>query len=301
MTFKQVQRSIIFLLFLVLLTVVALLVRSRLADSNTGERLLYKTVHGDRLFLHFFEPNNEKKDSAGPAVICFFGGGWVKGHPRQFYRHCEDFARLGIPAFSAEYRVGLEHGTTPFECVKDAKSAIRWLRRRADRFNIDPNRIIACGASAGGHLVACSALIPDIEDESDDRNINPRPNAMVLFSPVLDTTEAGYGSETFGLRAKDISPIHHVQSGAPPAVIFHGAKDKVVSHKNSLRFCKRMKEKGNQCELFMYPDGKHGFFHHDEAYKTTFQALMQFLFDRGIVQAAEVSSEMDASFQRAVQ
>ena len=89
----------------------------------------------------------------------FHGGGWKDGTPTVFYRHCKYFASRGIVAMSADYRVGRRDGAKPAQCVSDAKSAIRWLRQHAEKLGIDPNRIVASGGSAGGHLAAATGTI----------------------------------------------------------------------------------------------------------------------------------------------
>ena len=60
------------------------------------------------------------------------------------------------------------HGVTPKECVEDAKSAVRWLRQNAAKLGIDPNRIVAAGGSAGGHIAACTGLAPGLEADGED-------------------------------------------------------------------------------------------------------------------------------------
>jgi len=109
------------------------------------KRVVYKTIDGHELALHVFEPPECATNEKRPAIVFFFGGGWNKGTPSQFYPHCEHLSSLGMVAMSAEYRIKSKHGTTPFECVKDAKSAVRWIRSHADELGIDPHRIAAGG------------------------------------------------------------------------------------------------------------------------------------------------------------
>ena len=92
------------------------------------ELVVYKTIGEVELKLHIFELAERDAKELSPAVVFFFGGGWVGGTPKQFYRQCEHFSSRGMVAISAEYRVKNRHGTTPFECVADGKSAIRWIR-----------------------------------------------------------------------------------------------------------------------------------------------------------------------------
>jgi len=71
--------------------------------------------------------------------------------------------------------------------IADAKSAMRWVRGHADELSIDRSRIAAVGSSASGVLLADTALIADFDDPADDKQIDPRPNALVLYNPGTDT------------------------------------------------------------------------------------------------------------------
>ncbi|WP_055444466.1 alpha/beta hydrolase [Lacinutrix himadriensis] len=223
--------------------------------------LTYKTTEEGNLKMDIFKPSDYKTSDKRPVIIFFFGGGWVAGHPKQFYQQARYFSDRGYLAISAEYRVRGRHKTTPFECVTDGKSAIRWLREHADELGIDPNKIIASGASAGGHVAACTGVIKDFEEVGENLDISSIPNAMILFNPVIDTTEKGYGMEKVGeSRKTEISPCDHVISGIPPTLIFHGTGDKTVPFENVERFTKLTKETGNTCELIPFEGKGHGYF-----------------------------------------
>jgi len=93
--------------------------------------VVYKTVGDVELKLHIFEPPDRQSKEPVPAIVFFFGGGWTGGTPTQFYHQSDYLASRGMMAISAEYRIKSKHGTTPFECVADGKSAIRWVRANA--------------------------------------------------------------------------------------------------------------------------------------------------------------------------
>ena len=121
------------------------------ADLTPDKMVVYKRVDDVELKLHIFEPPDRQANKPVPAIVFFFGGGWVGGTPTQFYHQCDYLASRGMMAISAEYRIKSKHGTTPFECVADGKSAIRWVRANAERLGINPDKIVAGGGSAGGH------------------------------------------------------------------------------------------------------------------------------------------------------
>jgi len=244
-------------------------------QRQPDELLVYKTVKkGLALKLHFFKPEGFDAKDKRPCIVFFFGGGWVGGAPRQFYSYCDFFNSLGFVAISAEYRVKKTHGTTPFECVADGKSAVRWIREHARQLGVDPNRIIASGGSAGGHVAACTGLVKGHGEPGEDLAVSSVPNAMVLFNPVLDTTEKGFGLSKVGeARKTEISPCHQVRKGEPPTVVFHGTADKTVPFENAERFVRLMKEAGNDCTLEAFKDRNHGFFCRGEHKKEDLPAI----------------------------
>jgi len=221
----------------------------------------YKKVNGTTLRMQVFLPPDHRPTDQRPAVVFFFGGGWAGGTTRQFYQQARWLTRHGIVGISAEYRVRSKHKATPFECVKDGKSAIRWVRQHADQLGIDPDQIIAAGGSAGGHVAACTGTISGYEEEGEDLTISSVPNGMILFNPVLDTTKTGFGRDRVGPdRDTEISPCHHVTATTPPTLIMHGTSDSVVPFENAQRFTRLMKEAGAECTLVPFEGSDHGFF-----------------------------------------
>jgi acetyl esterase len=221
----------------------------------------YKTTPQGQLMFDVFMPANHKPTDKRPVIIFFFGGGWVGGSTKQFYQQGKFFSEKGFVAISAEYRIANKHNTSPFECVSDGKSAIRWIRQHANSLGIDTLKVIAAGGSAGGHVAACTGIIKGYETEGENLAISSIPNALVLFNPVMDTGEKGYGMEKVGANRKDdISPVAHVKTGLPPTIIFHGTADKTVPFENVERFTKLMKEANNTCELVPFTGKDHGFF-----------------------------------------
>jgi acetyl esterase/lipase len=91
-------------------------------------------------------------------------------------------------------------GTTVFDCVRDARSAVRWIRQNADALGIDPSRIVAMGGSAGGHLAVSTAQFDRVNEDSDPADVAARPAALILMYPVIDTSADGYQDCQSGRR-----------------------------------------------------------------------------------------------------
>ena len=191
----------------------------------------------------------------------FFCGGWSSGDPKQFYEQARFLADHGMVAMSAEYRVKSRNNTSPLEAVKDAKSAVRWIRQHAKELGVNPDKIVASGGSSGGHIACCTGVIDGFDEAGEDLSVSSVPNAMILFNPVLDTTEKGYGLDKVGsARMTDISPCHHVRPSIVPTLLMHGTADKTVPFENAERFTRLMKEADNECELEPFEGKDHGFF-----------------------------------------
>ncbi len=235
-----------------------------LKDAKPDRIIEFKQTEQGELKLHVFEPTASSKNVKRPAVVFFFGGGWVGGSPSQFYPHCRHLADQGMVAISAEYRIQSKHKTTPFECVEDGKSAIRWVRQHAEQFNIDPDRIAAGGGSAGGHVAATTATLTKFDNPQEDNAISSVPNALLLFNPVADTTDKGWagGPKKLGDRAEELSPLQHINANTPPTIIFHGTGDTTVRYENVERFQNTMEAAGLRCELHGYEGRPHGFFNY---------------------------------------
>jgi acetyl esterase/lipase len=218
-------------------------------------------------------------------MVFFFGGGWNGGTIQQFAPHAHHFSSKGLICILADYRVKSRQGTTPFEALKDAKSAIRFIKKNAIQFHIDSQKIIASGGSAGGHLAAATALCESFNESSDDLNISCKPAALVLFNPVLDNGPGGYGFDRVGEAYREFSPLHNLAAGAPPTILFLGSEDPLIPVE-TLKYYKKVMEKvGSRCDLHIYQDQKHGFFNFGKEpfYSLTVAAAEDFLMSLGFI------------------
>lgn len=217
---------------------------------------VYKATSEGELRLHVFSPDRPNILVRRPAVVFFFGGGWTSGSVTQFVPQATHLAQRGMVAIVADYRVFGRHGTSPFEAMADAKSAVRWVRARAQQLGVDANRIVAAGGSAGGHIALSAAVFDTFDEAGEDKTVSSKPNALVLFNPAVDVTAA----QRFGARARAGSPLHHLSAGLPPTIILHGKADTTVPYADVERYCADARKHGNQCELVGYDGATHGFF-----------------------------------------
>lgn len=259
---------------------------SHAAPPAPDKSVVYKKIGDLELKLHMFLPEKSQPDVKKPAIIFFFGGGWVSGNPNQFYRQADYLAKRGIVAISAEYRVKKRNKTSPKEAVSDAKSAMRWLRAHAQELNIDANKIIAGGGSAGAHLAAATATIPSFNAENDDLTISSVPNALVLFNPVFDNGPDGWGHKTVKNYWQDISPMHNLHKKVPPTLVLIGDSDKLIPINTPKKFQQKMHDLGLRSELEIYPGQGHGFFNynHKANFRDTLLKVDNFLTSLGYLE-----------------
>ncbi len=252
---------------------------------ETQKTLVYKQTDTTKLKLFFYYPAERENEEHYAAIVFFFGGGWNSGSIDQFEPHAKHFASKGMVAILADYRVRERHDTTPFDAVSDAKSVFRYLRQNAEMLGIDPGRIAGAGGSAGGHIAAAAAMVPGLDDPTDELSVSPRPDALVLFNPVFDNGPEGYGFERIGDRFMEISPIHNIQPGNPPTIIFLGTNDRLIPVATAEKYRDNMIAAGNACQLFLYEGEGHGFFNHrhTEYYLKTLAEAERFLISLGYI------------------
>jgi acetyl esterase/lipase len=236
------------------------------AKVEPTRKVVYKQIDGRELHLHVFEPDGFKASDKRGCFLTIHGGGWRGGEPRRMYPFAVHFAKLGMVGISMEYRLVTTKGTnTVFDCVKDGRSAVRYIRAHAAELGIDPNQIVVNGGSAGGHVAAATAMFTGIDEATDDLKVSSVPNAMVLNYPVIDTSKEGYGNKLIGARWEEISPAHQVKAGLPPTLVLHGTGDTTTPFKGAQKFYDAMIKAGNRCELVVNEGGPHGYLMFDGA------------------------------------
>jgi acetyl esterase len=252
---------------LILSLLVLKIVTSLAQDSLVMmEKIVYKKVDNRELSADMFYTTSSQQKNDNPSIAFFHGGGWVFGNPAEFYEACRRYARKGFVTFSFQYRLSInDDGTyphpdiTPVESAKDARSAIRWLRENAGLLKIHPGKIVVGGQSAGGQLALATALSDSVNEISDNLDISPVPNALLLYSSNVNTMEA-WVDMLLGVRRNEIwsiSPYHNLKKSMPPAIAFYGEEDCTVLPYIVDLFKNKTLELGNHYELYTYPGRKH--------------------------------------------
>ena len=211
---------------------------------------------GDRaLLLDVYAP--EKLDKPVPGLIFIHGGGWKSGSKQDYKLYTIRFAKHGFVAASMGYRFVQE---APFPaCVEDVKCAVRWMRENAAQLNVDPDKIVVIGGSAGGHLALMAgytANMPELEGTGGHAGVSSAVAAVVdLYGPSdftlpkarVDSTVTNFIKKSYE-EAPELyqlaSPITHVKKGVPPTLIFHGTLDHIVPISQSDLLAEKLKSVG---------------------------------------------------------
>lgn len=218
------------------------------------ETLIYKTVKGFQLEAYVFKPKDFDPDTTYAALAAFHGGGWIVGDASFTIESAQHAAENGLVGFSVEYRLSNRADVSPSDAMNDVRDFFVWLRKNADSLSIDPNKVIGKGLSAGGHLVSAVSVIQR-EEESV-------PNAMILISPALDTSD-GYFKSLLrnGENADALSPLKNIKDGLhiPPTLLLQGRTDNLTPTPYAESFHDRMNQLGYSCELVLYEGCGHLF------------------------------------------
>ena len=232
--------------------------------------LTYGTASGQDLKMDVFVAG---KGAPHPALIYFHGGGWVSGGKTPSMLYTLPYLSMGWTVVNVDYRMA---GTALAPAaVEDVRCAVRYVLSRHKDFNIDPQRIVLSGHSAGGHLALIAGLLPVSAglDRQCAGHDEIKVAAIVNWYGITDVADEleGPNMKNYAVRwlgaqpdregiAKRISPLTYVRSGLPPVITIHGDRDKLVPYAHAVRLKEGLDHVGVANELVTVKDGGHGGF-----------------------------------------
>ena len=242
-----------------------------------------------------------------PAVVCVHGGGFRAGTRLGYLPLAFQLAQKGYVAATVSYRLS-PMAQFPAH-VHDVKAAVRFLRAKANRFQIDPDRIGATGGSAGGHLVLFLGLTADVDEfegSGPHQDQSSAVQAVVNFyGPTDFTTSYGksvdaaevlplfLGGDLEHARPLHIkaSPLNWVTPNAAPTLTIHGTEDDYVAHEHAQWLTERLEAAGVETELLTLDGAGHGFkgAHRERAYQAMFDWFDKKLAPRSAQRLAVVA------------
>jgi acetyl esterase/lipase len=255
--------------------------------------LTYCSLENRKLLLDVFYPSVKAKTKR-VAIMIIHGGGWRSGNRTQHYPLAQRLADLGYVCFTPEYRLSTE-ALFP-AAVYDLKSALRWIRTNAKKYDVDTNKIVVLGFSAGGELAAFLGVTNN-NSRFEGRQCNLKSSSAVQAIVDLDGTlsfvhpESGEGDDSkrtsaatywFGFPKKEnpklweaASPLTYVSKNTPPTLFINSSVERM--HAGRTDFLKVSDENGIYSEVKTFSDAPHSFPLFDPWFEPTIKYTDEFL------------------------
>ncbi len=265
--------------------------------SRVEHDVVYRTVDGKDQLLNLYLPDNfigkdpwfiKFRKGKKPTLLHIHGGGWVEGSKDQIVLNLLPYIFRDWVVISINYRLA-DEAKAP-AAVDDCLAALQWVHNNAEKYDIDTNRIVLSGGSAGGHLALLTGMLKEgdllcegkliARDAGDvaaivnwygvaDFEINPHP--MEWFGEGIDLNE----------YVKTLSPINYDRKGGPPVLTVHGTLDEAVPVKQAVDLHEKLREAGIHEQLVLIQNKKHGDFSAEELTEI-YQKIWKFLESAGV-------------------
>ena len=205
---------------------------------------------------------NKKRET---IIICP-GGGYEFTSDREAEPIALKFVAQGFNAVVIRYSIApVRYPTALLELAE----TVRYVREKEKEWNVDTEKVIVCGFSAGGHLAGSLGVLWNneiIEKYLDIKNEEVKPNAMILCYPVISSGEFAHkgsfdsllGEKEAEISRENLSLEKLVSIETPKTFLWHTFDDGTVPVQNSLLFSNALASNKVQFELHIYPSGVHG-------------------------------------------
>jgi acetyl esterase/lipase len=226
-----------------------------MAQAGVLTGLTYCSPQGRPQLLDLYLPDAQLHPGPRPTAVFIHGGGWTGGSrgDARARPEIDELVARGYAVAALDYRLA---PAAPFPAaLDDVRCAVRFLRAQASRWSLDPQRLVAWGSSAGGHLAALLAYTRP-EDGlgtpvSEWAGVSHQVRAVALLWAPLDLPAllAGAASSTwtpiFGSDAAALarySPNRYARAASPPTLLVHGTRDVLVSPAQSLALLQSLQQ-----------------------------------------------------------
>lgn len=217
------------------------------------ENIPYAKSNNERQKLDIIYPTIGKPPFK--VIILFHGGGWVKGNKQSASLSSQFLAlQQGYAIASIGYRLS-DEAKWPAQ-LYDAKAAIRYIRANGDKYQLDVNRIVVWGNSAGGYLAEMLGATNGMKEMEDLTMGNPNSSSSVQgivswfgISDLTTLSDKGtkFANQLMGFdvrknhhKAKLASPLEYITSEFPPILLVHGTNDQVVPFEQSIDMARKI-------------------------------------------------------------
>ncbi len=239
----------------------------------------------------------KRRDTTGPqpTVIYIHGGFWAAGTKEGSLMSLVPWMEMGWNVVNVEYR--LARVAQAPAAVEDCLCALRFVATQAKTYDVDINRIVVTGESAGGHLALTTGILPEsvgLDRECASNTPIPKVAAIINWFGITDVYDviegphrANAAMQWFGGLpnreeiARRVSPLTYVRPGLPPILTIHGDADTTVPYQHAVRLHEALAKVNVQNQLVTIPGGKHGNFTPEERTRI-FTTIRQFLAKNGL-------------------
>lgn len=238
----------------------------------------------------------KRRDANGPqpTLIYYHGGFWAAGNKEGALMSLMPWMEMGWNVVNVEYR--LARVAPAPAAVEDCLCALKYVVAQAKSYDVDVNRIVVTGESAGGHLALTTGMIPastGLDNECTGPRV-PRVAAIINWFGITDVNDVIDGPNRRDIAAtwlaglpnreevaKRLSPLTYVRPGLPPILTIHGDADPTVPYPEAVRLHEALDKVGVTNQLLTIPGGRHGNFTPEERTKI-FLTIREFLAKNGL-------------------
>lgn len=257
----------------------------------------YTGMNGQEQAIEAYFPDGHGASASvkAPCFVFFHGGGWSGGDLSQGRAFCEYLASRGMVALTANYSMhpkdevkNLPDGESRKRiCVIDGKTVVRWVKQQADELGIDPGRIVAGGASAGGHISVLQMMDDPFNNPAYPMAINTDVQAFVLLCPAFTLPERD--------RTPEVNVFRHLDKKFPPTLFIVGETDKWKGASDVL--LEKLSEKNAEVEAWMGPGVGHMFFRTEGWLTPTKIKIDEFLVKHGLLEGGVTLKQGEKDFE----
>jgi acetyl esterase/lipase len=253
---------------------------SPLAGIVVDRDIAYARGRNGPLTLDVYRP--EGAPAPRPVLLFLHGGGWIMGskhdalpellshapgYPDRAWPSMLPYVKRGLAVVALDYRLAAEAPAPA--AVEDCRRGLDWIAGHGAEYGLDPARVVAIGASAGGHL---ALMVAFTNGGRADTGAGRVIGAIDLYgitdvgALLAPPTQRPWAVAWIGkapdpqARARRVSPLSLVRAGLPPVLIVHSDVDAVVPYEQSERLVRALGAAGVAVELVTFPGGLHGFF-----------------------------------------
>ena len=218
-----------------------------------------------RLTTYIISPSEEFEIKKRPLILVCPGGGYAFVSDREAEMLALQWNAYGFHAAVLRYSVA--PAVYPTALLELGKS-VQVIKEHADEWNVDPDKILVEGSSAGGHLAASFGMFwnrPLLSEKLGVDSETLRPAGMILNYPVITSGPYAHDDsfrcllgDRYEAMKEEMSLEHQVSADTPPAFLWHTNEDGLVPAENSLLLALEMRKQQIPVELHLYAKGGHG-------------------------------------------